>query len=130
MLLSHATTNETIQRDLLLSLLKTDFEDRGLCAHRSAEKMAHLCVALCEPESYDAATWKAAERLYELMDPEGHRDIRLISRPLATRAAFLSLAWQMLAMWRLALEGGVPRPSLEQAYADLVSHKAQLAARR
>lgn len=126
---SHVTTPERLTADLQASLVKDALESSGICVQRQAERTAHLCVALFDPNSYDAAVWKAAEALYAFM--ESRADLEpLITRSVATRAAFLTMAVQAIASFRLTLEGGFPSDRMLQAVADYSTHREQLAARR
>jgi hypothetical protein len=124
----HVTTDETLQSDLLASLIKEDLESRGLCVHRSAEKTARLCVSLFEPDTYDAAVWKAAEAIYKFMDGRSEA-IELIHRDHTARSMYVWLAIQSIAAFRLALEGGFDQARMAEAYAAITNHKGQLGAR-
>lgn len=125
----HVTTSETLTSDLKASLLKMDFEDRDICHHAAAERLARMCLSLQEPDTLNAAIWRAAEYLMRLRYPhlEGQR---LIGCPDRVRAECVTHAAQAFFLARAVLEGVFPRRDVEQAAADYYSHMEQLAARR
>lgn len=124
------TGGETFARDVQASLLKSDLEQRGICILGEAERAARLCVSLQERETVDAALWKAAEALYDIMQP-GHSDREPLSRrPVHERGRYLLWAIQCTGRFRIALEGNYSVSELAQACADYSSHQAQVKAQR
>lgn len=127
------TTDATLMRDLeaskIAALIKCDFEDHNLCTHRTAERLATMCVSILDPATYDAALWKAAEALYQFMDGR-HEAQELHQRDASVRALYLTMAVQAFSRARLALEGGFAPERLAEAYAHLQTHRNQLAERR
>lgn len=124
------TTDASVQRDLQASLVKAALESADVCAHRQAERTARLAVSLHDPETFDAAIWKGAEALFNAMDPAGSDYGPLRAQSASVRGVYLTLAVQCLASIRLALEGSYPVEAIQQAFADVQTHRNQLASRR
>jgi hypothetical protein len=126
--LGGTTTNETIDRDLRASIAKGRIEELLLelgYEDANAERQAMTCIAMVEPATYDAAIWRAAESLFMFMEGRG-AELRLVNQPAKIRTLYVTLANQAVASFRWGVDGTLRRGEIEQAAADIMSHKYQL----
>lgn len=124
------TNDVTVSRDLQASKDATKIaeiltETRNVSVER-ALRGGELVLRWSDPGVYDAGVWRAAERLYDLMDPTASVR-RLIAVPdLRVRQFYLTCAMHAIRGFEDVLTGTVHTRNLQQAHADYHSHRIQV----
>lgn len=125
------TTDKTMARDLASSVDALRIAEVLTCRGidpRRAVQVAELALRIVDSAVYDAAVWRATERIYSQLD--WRSDARTLGQlpSLTERERYLRAAVHALRGFEDVLTGLVHPRVLEQAYADYHSHRNQVLA--
>jgi hypothetical protein len=99
---------------------------RGVEASR-ARRLGELLINMSDPDLYDAAIFRAAERLAMFLEARGESE-PLRTMPARVRQLHLTEAMHAIRGFESVLDGSMNQTQVAQCFADYHNHRGQLLA--